>query len=153
MRLQCGYVGGMREVPHLHASHILPKNTKHLVSMQNFAGMLEYLVPWVCVRPDGIEGYCSTVFSIKTLPLLVDDGGHVKSIEKYVAGIEVLRSDRHVFDYLLEVVKWDLQYRGFRDDRMASFEFMQEPRGCCINMCLLAQMTTRMKCRDRVGIF
>jgi hypothetical protein len=44
----------------------------------------------------------------------------------YTEGSAVFRSDREAYEYLLWVAKRDLQYRGMRDDRMASFEYKQE---------------------------
>ena len=53
-----GYWGQMvlTQIPHLNAKDILPKEYQHLVCMENFVGMLEYLMSWVWVDEKTICG-------------------------------------------------------------------------------------------------
>ena len=114
------------QLPHLQASDLLPSG-KHLLAMQNFAGILEYVRSWrwhtedaVFVTPTGGR------FHVESLPLLVDDAGDKQGPGKQVAGELVFAGEASVYHYITDLAKRDLQYRGFRDNRLACFQHKQE---------------------------
>ena len=115
------------QLPHQSALGLVPCEYQHLVSMQNFVGMLEYLGTWRWGDSVGIittaKGFS---FSIGALPFLIDDEGRIQKVGEYVAGESVFASDAKAFAYMLALTKRDLQYRGIRDDRLRSFEFKQQ---------------------------
>jgi hypothetical protein len=94
--------------------------------MQNFVGLLEYMCQWCWVKPGLVKAADDNVFETKALPFMVNDEGEIEEIGKYEEGAAVFASDRHAFDYMLKVTKRDLQYRGMRDDRLASFHWKQD---------------------------
>ena len=83
-----GYWGQMvlSQIPHLHAKDILPKDCQYLVCMENFTGILEYLLSWVWIDEGTICGNGEAVFSTKALPLIIELDGSVIDIAPYVAG-------------------------------------------------------------------
>ena len=87
-KLTDGYWGQMvlTQIPHLNAKDILPKEYKHLVCMENFVGMLEYLMSWEWLDESSICGAGGCRFSIHALPLIVDQKGCIVVIAPYVAG-------------------------------------------------------------------
>jgi len=123
-----GYWGQMvlTQIPHLRAQDILPKDCQYLVCMENFAGMLEYLLSWVWVDENTIRGNGGAVFSIKALPLIIELDGSIIDIAPYVEGQAVFSTARLAHDYLMHIATSDLRYRGFRDDRIRSFQYKQE---------------------------
>ena len=122
-----GFWGQMvlSQIPHLHAKDILPKDCQHLVCMENFAGMLEYLY----------LGYGSTKAQFGQRRCRVQYKGPATdhrarrqyhpccSVRRRAA---VFQNSRLAYQYLMHIARSDLKYRGFRDDRMASFEYKQE---------------------------
>ena len=118
-------------VPHVYARQLLPSNAKHLESMQNFAGMLEYLQSWVWTSDPSVaqSSYADATltFSIKSLPLLIDaDGSIVRVGAEHAEGEPVFPSDEAAFKYMVASATRDLQYRGFRDERTYCFEAKQD---------------------------
>ena len=104
-------------LPHLDAQHLLPKEYQHLKSMQNFAGMLEYLRTWTWSTEAGIieaAGECR--FGISILPYIIDEHGEILSVgSEYAPQRAVFATDKSAFLYLVSLAKRDLQYRGFRN--------------------------------------
>ena len=88
--------------------------------------MLEYLLSWVWVDEDAIRGNGGSVFSIKALPLIIELDGSIITVAPYVVGQAVFQSSHLAYQYLMHIARSDLKYRGFRDDRLASFEYKQE---------------------------
>jgi hypothetical protein len=123
-----GYWGQMTltQIPHLYAKDLLPQHVRYLDTMQNFAGMLEYLGTWRWESQTTVRAASEMVFALGALPLVVDNHGIIQELSPYVAGGPVFASDRAAFEYLVAVAKRDLQYRGMRDDRLRSFEWKQE---------------------------
>ena len=115
----------LTQIPHLHAKFILPKEYQHLVCMENFVGMLEYLMTWEWLDEGSICGAGGCRFSIHALPLIIDDKGCIMQIAPYVAGGPVFSDVAFAYEYLMHIAKADLRYRGFRDNRIASFEYKQ----------------------------
>ena len=115
-------------LPHGHASHLLPRGMQCLESMQNFVGMLQYLTSWKWHTDSGIvEALDGFIFRVDALPLVVGNDGAIAALgSKYVASQLVFASDREAFLYLMKLAKRDLQYRGFRDDRLRCFELKQD---------------------------
>ena len=72
-----GYWGQftITQLPHLDPQYLLPREFKHLVSMQNFVGMIEYLVSWKWSDQEGIVSSGDFRFRMDALPILVDDKG------------------------------------------------------------------------------
>ncbi len=117
----------LTQVPHLYARDLLPRDdTKYLVSMQNFVGMLGYLSTWRWHSPGHVKASGDIVFKESSLPLIVDDAGVVQRLSEYVEGGAVFASERAGFEYIMSLAKRDLQYRGMRDDRLSSFHWKQE---------------------------
>ena len=123
-----GYWGQLTltQIPHLLSEDILPQENRYLDAMENFAGMVEYLRTWRWQGERSVRCRSDLVFSLEALPLVVSEEGHIIQLSSYVAGGPVFPSDRAAFDYMLAVAKRDLQYRGFRDDRLSSFAYKQE---------------------------
>ena len=94
--------------------------------MQNFAGMIEYLLSWVWVSAMVIRARQDVRFDVSCLPLLLDDLGRVVPVGVYSEGASVFASDRAAFEYLCHLARQDLQFRGMRDHRVSNFEFKQE---------------------------
>ena len=65
-----------------------------------------------------------TVFKPSALPLEVGLNGEVVAVGAYKLNNPVFADDKAAFDYMLRIAKRDLQLRGFRDDRITSFEFI-----------------------------
>ena len=85
-------------MPHLYARQLLPSEYKHLESMQNFVGMLEYMQSWVWTSEPSVvqSSYADAAltFSIKALPLLIDADGEVMRVGSLQAeGTKVFPSD------------------------------------------------------------
>ena len=119
-----GYWGQfmLTQVPHQAPQELLPAG-RHLTSMQNFAGMLEYLSSWTWRAADVVQTSSGCLVSAGSLPFLIDDVGQPISVGEYVAGQAVFATEGHAYRYLLEVAARDLQFRGFRDDRVANFRW------------------------------
>ena len=117
----------LTNLPHLYAKQLLPGTCKHLESMQNFVGMIEYLMTWKWHDTPGIirasEGF---LFQSQALPMRISDGGEILTVgSAYVAGEAVFASDKDAFEYMLSLALRDLQYRGLRDGRTGCFEQKQ----------------------------
>ena len=116
----------LTQIPQLCADDILPKEYQHLDCMKNWAGMLEYLCTWKWQDVDVISGGSGILFRVCALPLLVEDGGEVQGVGRYSEGMSVFGSDRDAYEYLVRLARRDLQYRGFRDERVICFEYKSE---------------------------
>ena len=112
------------QIPHANVSDILPKK-KCLDCMQNFFGMLEYLQSWVWAG-DGIIKAAGCTFRVSALPLVCGIDGELLTLGDCIVGQHVFKDDSACFEYLMLIAKRDLQYRGFRDDRVNSFEYKHE---------------------------
>jgi hypothetical protein len=88
--------------------------------MQNFVGMLEYLMTWTWAEEKTTARTSGgLLFRIAALPLLVDQRGDLVSLATgYEPGKSVFVSDKEAFEYLMSLAKRDLQYRGMRDERV-----------------------------------
>ena len=82
----------LTQIPHLHAADILPQSIRYLQVMQNFAGMIEYLMSWVWASPGCIRARGGAVFSINALPLLIDDEGTIVPPGSYECEASVFRN-------------------------------------------------------------
>ena len=123
-----GYWGqfAVTQLPHAHARELLPRDWLHLVSMQNFVGTLEYLYSWHWVDPGVVRAAVDTVFHVAALPLRIGDDGELLEVAPYRYGQRVFATVEHAYDYLVWLAEADLQYRGFRDDRVGSFRIKQQ---------------------------
>ena len=63
---------------------------------------------------------------LDALPLLIDGAGDIHRLSAHVPGDAVFSGDEAVFNYMVGLAKRDLQYRGFRDGRIACFQHKQE---------------------------
>ena len=127
------------QVPHLYASDLLPRRYQHLDCMQNFVGLIEYLMTWEWGAPLPGDEAVATVyarvphednstlhFRLDALPFLIDFQGEKMQVGTgAVAGQAVFSADTEAFNYLVAIVRRDLQYRGMRDDRIESFRMKQ----------------------------
>ena len=106
---------------------LLPSKFKHLDSMQNFVGMLEYLNSWTWTEDSGvIKASKDLTFRVDCLPLRISDGGEVLAVSEYIAGRPVFQSDRETFEFMVSLSMRDLQYRGLRNERVSCYEHKQE---------------------------
>ena len=113
--------------PHLESSQLLPSAFQHLESMVNFAGVLEYLMSWCwTLDPLIISSTRGAKFSTKALPFLIGDEGEILTLGEGIPDQPVFVTDALAYKYLLALGKRDLQYRGYRDDRIASFNYKQD---------------------------
>ena len=85
--------------------------------------MIEYLASWKWHKDEGIvEALDGFVFRVSALPLVVDSAGEIQGVgSKYSPGQLVFATDEEAFRYMMMLAKRDLQYRGYRDDRLSSF--------------------------------
>ena len=109
-------------LPHLYPCQLLPSSCKHIESMQNFVGLLEYLQSWVWGSDATVvqSSYTGATFSfcIDALPLLIDTDGD--------EGVAVFPADEDAFRYAALMATRDLQYRGLREERTNCFAFKQK---------------------------
>ena len=126
-----GYVGqfALTLLPHRCARDILPRVSRHLVSMQNFAGVLEYLCSWRYAADRCIKCDSDVLFRCDALPMIVDDSGRIEALVG-TEGSVVFPDKSKAHGYLVLAMKRDLQYRGFRDDRLLSFILKMEANLC-----------------------
>ena len=124
-----GYWGqfSLTQLPHMDPKYLLPGDLQHLESMQNFVGIIHYLLSTRWSTEEGIVCAGEFRFGINALPLIIDDQGEVCHVgTKYAPGVSLFPTDRHAFEYGVVLAKRDLQYRGFRDERIGCFVFKQE---------------------------
>ena len=122
-----GYWGQLvlTQIPHLEAKDLLPRGGRHLACMENFVGMLEYLVSWRWGASIGdakvIKAASGAVFYASSLPLILNDEGCVEHLSTSVEDEAVFPTERAAFEYLVTFAKHDLQMRGFRGERTCAF--------------------------------
>ena len=88
--------------PHLYAGDLLPKTTRHLKTMQNFTGALEYLCTWRQGAEDHVTTEGGITFTKRALPLLVDEFGHLYNIgDGRTEGEVIFRLRREAFEYIV----------------------------------------------------
>ena len=124
-----GYWGqfSLTHIPHLQPQQLLLSKWKHLHSMQNFVGMLEFLTSWVWVKPGIIQASMDLHFSVGFLPIRINNQGEMCDVgSEYVAGQLVFPTDRDAFDYMISLSMRDLQYRSLRAERVCCFYHKQE---------------------------
>ena len=129
----------LTQVPHLQPASLLPQGRQHLQCMQNFAGMLHYLSTWVWKAPGVIEAAAGSVFYSSALPRIVQEGGEVREVGVYHEGARVFLTDEAAFLYMRTLAYRDLQYRGFRDETLATFEFKQDANFLLYQRVLMCQ--------------
>ena len=111
-----GWQFSVTQIPHLYPQHLLPLRCKHLESMQNFVGIIEYMCSWRWAEEGIVTAAGGNVFTVAALPLRIDNSGAVEPLGAYLGKGAVFPSDRHAFEYLKSLAGRDLQYRGMRDD-------------------------------------
>ena len=116
----------LTQLPHFEAQHLLPKEAKYLECQINMVGALEYLSSWVWSESEGVIDCAGGAFKVTALPLYVDGLGNGSSNPGTpVVGKSVFQDDAQAFSYLLALASRDLEYRGFREDRVATFQLKQ----------------------------
>ena len=97
-----GYWGQfvLTQAPHQCPQDFLPVG-RHLASMANFAGMLEYLSSWVWNEEGVVASGSGCVVSVTSLPFLIDDLGQPISLGECVAGRLVFATEADSYRYLL----------------------------------------------------
>ena len=63
---------------------------------------------------------------VQSAPLLLTEDNEVWDLRQGQPSDAVFTSERAAFVYIMALAKRDLQYRGFCDDRVLSFEYKQE---------------------------
>ena len=126
-----GYWGQftLTQLPHLQPQQILPSNFKHLDSMQNCVGMIEFLSTWSWSEQRGIIRASHDLhFRVESLPLRISkQGDEILQVgTDYVAGQRVFTTDHDAFKYMISLSERDLEYRGFRDDPVSCFTYKQQ---------------------------
>ena len=95
--------------------------------MQNFTGIIEYLSLWTWGETEETittaDGFS---IAVDALPFIVDDHGKIHTLSVHKPGVAVFLDDAHVYKYLVTAASRDLQYRGFREDRVTCFSYKQE---------------------------
>ena len=140
-----GYWGQMAltQLPHATPADLLPDGARHLDCMENFVGVLRYLMSWTFLRfqrgGDGeksgfVIGARGFEFHEAALPLDVLDDGTTVPLGEGAGrrppadgalpdgGVAVFPSERAAYSYMRGVCRRDLSYRGFRDERLRTFE-------------------------------
>ena len=122
-----GYWGqfALTQLPHSDPEQLVPGDM-HLGCMINFSGMIEYLGSWKWFCPGVVAAAGNVRFSVDALPLCISDTGDLISVGTYAEGQPVFASRRIAFEFAYRMASRDLQYRGFRDDRLATFFHKQE---------------------------
>ena len=93
--------------------------------------MLEYLCSWRLEdQVSIISSRSGCRFGMSALPFVVDSEGEQMRPGTGVANSLVFSSDKQAFVYILSIASRDLQYRGFRDDRLSCFYFKNEANFC-----------------------
>ena len=144
-----GYWGQFSLVmfPHADPKFLLPQSFQHLVCMQNFCGILEYLSAWRWSEEcDTIITSSGFTFSISALPMRVDDDGKLVRVGHHASGQLVFSQLSFAYDYIVSLATRDLQYRGMRDERLSSFEYK-----CKANF-LLFDRVRRCSCRHEYAL-
>ena len=114
------------QIPHAKPEDILPTE-KYLHTMINFFGMIDYVWSWTWAETPGtIRAKGGVVFELKALPLLLTEENEVWDLRQGEPGDSVFTSERAAFVYMMALAKRDLEYRGFSDDRVLSFQYKQE---------------------------
>ena len=115
------------QIPHLQATDLLPNAYQHLVCMQNFVGVIEYLCKWRWhTEPEVVTTETGCNFRVSALPLVINEEGQIEQLGEHQAGELIFHNDAAACKYLVLLARRDLQYRGFRDTRIACFMYKQE---------------------------
>ena len=122
----------MTQLPHSKPEQLQPNEFKFIEPMRNFAGMMEYLLSWTWRGEGVVEARGGAKFDIAALPLVVPERGEACSMPMpFADGERVFKADGEAtaylkaFEYIERLAVLDLQYRGFRDERIASFQWKQ----------------------------
>ena len=114
------------QTPHAKPEDILPTE-KYLHTMINLCGMIDYVSSWTWAEAPGtIRAKGGVAFELKALTVLLMEENEAWDLGQGHPGDAVFTSERAAFVYIMALAKRDLQYRGFRDDRVLSFEYKQE---------------------------
>ena len=103
-------------------AQLLPEYGKALEVMEHFAGTLEYMSRWVWKSDQLIEYDDRMVFRCDSLPLVVDEAGGIDALPFSGVGQLVFPEYTQAFQFMHQLCRRDLQYRGFRDDRLRTFD-------------------------------
>ena len=68
-----------------------------------------------------MESSSGCLVSTGSLPFRISDTGEPQPLGEFVAGELVFTNEAESYNYMLDIASRDLQYRGFRDDRVANF--------------------------------
>ncbi len=101
--------------------------------MTNFAGMLDYVLGWKWHSETSLVTAAGSIVSLQALPLVLGilDGQPV-SLPRGEDDSQVFSGTAHqapvlqAYEYLYTLASRDLEYRGFREERVASFFYKQE---------------------------
>jgi len=124
-----GYLGqfNITMLPHREATDILPRpSTRHLDCMKNFVGALDYLTAWRHGADGVIQTDTGVRFKASALPIVVDERGRLRELTPTAEGDPVFENSYQAHRYLLGSLRRDLQYRGYRDERVTCFELRHE---------------------------
>ena len=88
--------------------------------------MFECLTSWVWHDVGSVRTASGAVFLETALPYRIGDEGEQLPLGKFEEGCAVFHDDGAAFLYIMSLAKRDLQYRGFRDERVGSFQYKQE---------------------------
>ena len=89
--------------------------------MINFAGTLEYLSSWKWHAEGVLRSSSGCLVPAESLPLLINDEAMPQPLGEYAPGGAVFATETDAYNYFLGIICRDLQYRGYRDDRVANF--------------------------------
>ena len=117
----------LTQIPHLRPQDLLPSGWQHLESMKSFVGVLQYLTQWKWHdEPDIIASTSGCTFHLTALPFAIDEFDKPVSLGEQKPGELIFADDKTAFKYLVTIASRDLQYRGFRDERVHCFQYKQE---------------------------
>ena len=85
------------------------------------------------------------IFDTASLPLLLDAQGEPQALSCSGAGERVFQDEEQAYGYIVRLASKDLEYRGFREDRVANFQRKQDAS-------MLLQRRVR-NCRDDAEYF
>jgi hypothetical protein len=128
----------LTQLPHFEAKDLLPSRKQYLESQINLVGVLDYLKYWLWSDTDGEVRDVGGFFQVSALPLMVDDSGNCQRLPGTPSpGELVFQDESAAFEYLLAIASRDLEYRGFREDRVATFQYKHRA-----NYLLLSRVST-----------
>ena len=90
--------------------------------MTNFVGMLDYVLGWKWHSETSLVTAAGSIVSLQALPLVLGVlDSELFSLPRGEDGSQVFSGTAQAYEYLYTLASRDLEYRGFSEERVASF--------------------------------